>query len=126
MNLRNSIMLLRLLDTRKTLLSLIGFSILVSSCRSTPPAIDVSIWAGDSTKSQHNEPSCTGAISRAQDGLSISASSPAFDDYACLSYADLKKIYNLILQCKEWPRGGEHMSTDDIIRLRSEVFNKGE
>jgi len=80
--------------------SLILFSLSLSGCKGEPPALELTIWAGDS----HNA-----GISRSYEGKTISCSDPLFDDYMCISYADAKKIGETILKCKVWETSEEEV-----------------
>lgn len=62
-------------------------------CSHPIPKIDIQTWAGDSQKD---------GISRAQDNQTIECKDPRMDNYVCLSYADLQKIYETFFQCKQW------------------------
>lgn len=57
------------------------------------PPVDVTFWAGDSAHE---------GITRKQDQKTIPASDPSFNDMACLSYLDIRKIYAVLLSCKDW------------------------
>jgi len=57
------------------------------------PPVDVTFWAGDSAHE---------GVTRKQEGKTIKASDEAFDDLACLSYLDVRKIYDVLLSCKDW------------------------
>lgn len=66
----------------------------LTSCASQPiPALDVKTWAGDSAHY---------GITRSQDDETIYCEDPEFDEYACMSYSDIKKIYATLLQCQKW------------------------
>lgn len=66
---------------------------LSQGCVTPPPPMDVTFWAGDPDK---------GGISRSQENKTIGCHEPEFNDYACLTYADMQKIYATILKCKQW------------------------
>lgn len=68
-------------------------SISLAACNNKIPVWDAHFYAGNSR---------TGSIDRAQSGQSISCEDPRMDQMVCLSYADLKKGYNILLQCKDW------------------------
>lgn len=70
------------------------------------------MWAGDSA---------VAGISRSQDQAHISCADPKFEDYACLTYLDIKKIYSSMLQCQQW--GPPLASSSDLKRLLQK--NKG-
>jgi hypothetical protein len=76
----------------------------LSGCHTGIPKIDAEFWAGDS-KSK--------GISRKQEGQTIPCDDPVIDDYVCLSYEDLQKIYHTLLQCKQW--SGTTMSTREQL-----------
>lgn len=83
-----------------------GLSILLSGCKTAMPVIDITTWAGDS----QNE-----AISRKQENKMIQCHEPEFDDFVCIHYSDLNKIYNAMLQCKQW--GGPTMSSSELSKF---------
>src|ERR1700689_1859763 len=70
------------------------FYIFGTGCKTNPPAIDVTFWAGDSSKT---------GVTRAQDNQTLSCGSASFDDYACLTYEDIRKIWDALLLCEKWP-----------------------
>ncbi len=70
-------------------LSLLG----ASQCSTKPPAIDIELWAGDSA---------TSSIVRKQNSASIECRDVKFDDFVCVSYDDLAKVYSTIQKCKKW------------------------
>lgn len=75
-------------------LSIIYVSLNLQGCtKNQMPAVDVSFWAGDSEAV---------GIVRAQENKVIACAQAEFDQYACLTYADIKKLYAAMLQCKEW------------------------
>lgn len=80
------------------------------------PKIDVTTWAGDSFHE---------GISRGQEDRTISCSDRQIDEYVCMTYVDLRKIYNTMLQCKDW--GGTPVSadaTEDLVRRNSDVVER--
>lgn len=91
--------------------------LLLLGCKTAPlPKLDLSIWAGDSGSQ---------SIKRSKD--EIKSSDPKFDDYACVSYADLKKIFDTIVSCKEWPKGVQMMTAGEAnhaSKLYSDVAKK--
>lgn len=78
----------------------------LSGCANHPPKVDVSFWAGDSAKD---------GISRAQENKTMPCADPEFDNYVCLSYEDLKEIFDAMLLCKQW--SGTLMTNRDIRNL---------
>lgn len=75
-------------------LGIIFFIMTLPGCASTtPPPIDVQFWAGDSIEE---------GISRTQEKRFIECKASEFDEYVCLTYDDLKKIYEALLQCEDW------------------------
>lgn len=78
----------------------------LTGCSYHTPKIDVTFWAGDSIHS---------GISRSQDGETISCSDAKIDDYVALTYEDLKKIYQALLQCKEW---GVPVANDEEMKAQ--------
>lgn len=72
---------------------MIIFWLFGTGCSHNVPAIDVTFWAGDSAHS---------GISRSQESKTISCTDGLFDDYACLTYRDVQKIYATMLTCKNW------------------------
>jgi hypothetical protein len=89
----------------------------LGGCASQPmPKVDVSFWAGDSVNS---------GISRSQEKKTIACSAPEIDQYACLTYLDIKKIFSAMLQCQKW--GGPIATEQDVNNLLSknhEVIQK--
>lgn len=67
--------------------------VLTQGCKHTIPPIDVSFWSGDSAKD---------GISRSQENKTLQCNDPAFDQYVCLTYTDLQKIFSTMLECKKW------------------------
>lgn len=66
---------------------------LLQGCQ-TAPKVNVHWYAGDSANA---------GISRAQDHVTIKATSPQIDQMACLSYEDLKALYKTyIFGCSYW------------------------
>lgn len=90
----------------------------LSGCKSPDmPRVDVKFWAGDSAND---------GISRSQEGKTISCASPEFDEMACLTYTDMKKIFDLLLQCERWPRSAVMMTKRDkqrFLRENNEVIH---
>lgn len=95
-------------------LGIIFFILTLSGCQSNMPPIDVSFWAGDSAKS---------GITRSQESKTIECSSPEFDTYTCLSYADIQKIYGTLLECKQWPTLATSKQLKRFVSKNSEVIN---
>lgn len=69
------------------------FSILLAGCSSRPPAVDVTFWSANSE---------VDGIQRPQEGKVISCQSAQFDNYSCISYDDVAKLFKAFLQCKQW------------------------
>lgn len=65
-------------------------------CTSVPPKMDIIFWAGDSSKD---------GITRAQESRTIECDEAEIDDYACLTYEDVKKMFDTMNRCQDW--GGE-------------------
>lgn len=77
------------------------------------PAIHAKFWAGDSKND---------SITRSQDHDSLLCRDIQFDNYVCLTYEDLKKIYDTMLTCKEWgPPIINEAQTLAFIRSNPEV-----
>lgn len=77
--------------------------ITLPGCRSGAiPKVDVSFWAGD--------PAMDG-ISRAQEDQTISCRDAEFSEFVCMTYADLRKLYDTMLMCNEW--GTKTMNTKE-------------
>ena len=73
---------------------LILISLLLTACPSAPiPKINVSLWAGDSERQ---------GITRAQEKKTMACSDPQMDEFVCLTYEDLRRIYGLVLSCQKW------------------------
>lgn len=77
-------------------------------CKSAMPPVDVSFWAGDSAKE---------GITRSQESKTIACSDPAMDDYVCLSYEDVKKLFSILLQCQQWPSDINLVKTKALYRF---------
>lgn len=92
-------------------LSIVFVSLSLPACTHPMPAVDVTIWAGDSAKS---------GITRAQENRTLACAEPDFDEYACLTYQDIKKLYAMMLQCKEW---GPPIATQSQVKT---LFKKNE
>lgn len=75
-------------------IAIIVWILTLPGCKTPMPAIDVAFWAGDSAKD---------GVSRAQENKTMACSDPSFDDYTCLSYEDVKKIFALLQECQQWP-----------------------
>lgn len=71
-----------------------------------PPSLDIKLWAGDS---EHQ------SIRRAQENQEIFASSPEFDEYVCTTYTDLKRVYQLLSQCKRWESRGKAALNEEPV-----------
>jgi hypothetical protein len=65
-------------------------------------------WAGDSKKA---------GITRAQDSETIVCSDPKFDDYVAVTYADLRELREIMLQCKDWGNVQEAMPVEKLLEL---------
>lgn len=78
--------------------------VMTTSCSTNIPKIDVTMWAGDSAKA---------GVTRAQEHKTLACIDPQFDDYVCMSYSDVKRIWSTLLQCKNW--GSTKMATQSEI-----------
>lgn len=78
------------------------FLLICVGCRTTVPKIDVQTWAGDSEHA---------GITRSQENKTIECKDPKMDEFVCVSYEDLKKIYETFFLCKQWT--GDTMSSLD-------------
>ena len=58
------------------------------------PALNIKIFVGDSKDD---------GVQRAQAGELIKCTDPAIDQGYWMSASDLKSIYTLIQECKQWP-----------------------
>lgn len=95
-------------------ISIIIYLLALSGCRTAIPPMDVKFWAGDSHKS---------GITRSQDKTTLECSQPEFDQYVCLSYDDVKEIFNTMLKCKNWSsRGMTEKELKKIVRSNPEVI----
>lgn len=94
--------------------------VLLTACRSAPPKVSVDLWAGDSgatfDRSHRGDLNTTyrGGITRAQVGESIACDDIRIEEYVCMTYADLKKLFDLIWMCERWPRGMQRMNNEEI------------
>lgn len=81
----------------KTCFAILSLSLSVSSCGhgggGVMPALDIKLYAGSPAR---------GGIERAQDNEVLTCTDPRFNQYACLSYADLRKIYATLQRCESW------------------------
>lgn len=92
----------------------IGQAEAASTCSVTKkiPKIDVAIWAGDSA---------SGSIVRNQDQRAIACREPAFDQYTCMTYDDLKKIYSTLLKCKKWSDVVDEVAAQGFIQKNEDM-----
>jgi len=92
--------------------------VIQSGCKSMPPSIDAKFWAGDSQND---------GITRAQDHETIPCKDSRFDEYVCQSYADLRKIYQTLLKCKQWSTSldSEDMALLDYVLKQEEAKIQG-
>lgn len=98
---------LRTFLIRNQSLSILCF-LSITSCGHGPvPKWDGKIWAGDSKRA---------GIVREQDAEFISASDSLFDDYAAVTYADLRKLYVIFQSCKQWKHGTQMMSAGEALQ----------
>jgi hypothetical protein len=94
----------------KAHLSLLAIAVLTmgaTNCSHPIPKIDIKIWSGDSE---------TGSIRRSQEGEMILAMDGRFNNYACMTYDDLKKVYETLLQCKKWKRDTDLAPAYEVIQ----------
>lgn len=92
--------------------------IVLAGCRSAPPKVDVKLWAGDSERA---------GVTRSQTNETIACTDPAIDGLVCLSYADLKKLMDVIWSCEKWPATLQKMDRrgiDEALRLYSMISRK--
>lgn len=95
-------------------IGLIIFILTIPGCAGTHlPPIDASFWAGDSAKN---------GISRSQENRTLECKDPSFDNYTCLSYQDIQKIYDTMLECKEWPTLATHSQIKEFAKRNPEVI----
>lgn len=93
------------------LLSLIA--VYCAGCPGTEmPKIDVSLWAGDSHRA---------GVTRAQEQKTIACQDEQMDEFVCLTYDDLKKIYGTLLKCKKWGESVSQENTQKFIDHNPEV-----
>jgi hypothetical protein len=105
---------------KKTLQILMIFSgtLIANSCGSPNtkiPEIQIKTWAGDYRE---------GAIVRAQDNAKVSCRDSYFDNYVCLSYEDLKKIYETLLICKDWGASSNMMPIDRLLERNQDTYKQ--
>lgn len=93
--------------TIKVILIALALPLMGSNCSQPIPAIDIKIWSGDADK---------GSIRRAQVGDEILATDPRFNQYSCMTYDDLKKIYDTLLQCKKWRANVDLAPASQVIQ----------
>lgn len=93
---------------------IIGVVCFLPGCASQNiPPIDVSFWAGDSK---------LGGITRDQDNLVVACDTPEFDRYTCITYEDVQKIYNTMLECRDWPRLASVKEKNEMNQKNAEVI----
>lgn len=96
---------------------ILAYVLLTTGCKPvTMPSIDVQFWAADSERS---------SIVLKSEDAEISCASPDFDQYACLTYEDIQKIWDTMLQCKEW--NAEPINTAQarrLVRKNSHIVEK--
>lgn len=78
------------------------------------PAIDIRLYAGSPEK---------GGIERAQDKEVISCVEPRFNEFTCLTYSDLRRVYEILLQCRDWD-GISMISARSAFRKNPDVVKK--
>lgn len=97
-------------------MAIIFWVLALPGCKNPIPVIDVSFWAGDSAKD---------GVSRAQEGKTLACKDPQFDQFVCLTYEDLQKIYDTLLECKDWPKS--QLASDRDLRhfkkMNPEVYH---
>lgn len=79
------------------------------------PNIDIQMWAGDSSRS---------GITRSQEEKTLSCEDPQFDEFVCLTYEDLKKMYSTMLRCKKWGEVISEENTKKFIDKNPDVHHK--
>jgi hypothetical protein len=93
---------------------IVAVILLTPGCASNNmPPIDVSFWAGNSS---------VAGVTRAQEGKTLECNDPEFDNYTCLTYADLQKIYHTMLECKQWPLLAKTKDIKRFVRKNPEVI----
>lgn len=85
----------------------------LTGCKAPMPAIDVEFWAGDASQA---------GVTRRQEDHTLACADPEFDQYVCLTYKDIQKIFDTLLQCEEWPSPGE-LAKINLIKKNPEVDN---
>lgn len=97
-------------------LTIVYIALHLSGCSYPVPKVDVTFWAGDSAHA---------SIRRSQDEEQIFCSDPKFDEYAALSYQDIKNIYEAMLQCKEWgPPVATQQQLQTELKHNNEVIQR--
>lgn len=87
---------------KKLLLLIAPLLFMAHMCKTTPPSVDVKIYAADSA---------TQSIQRSQDNEIIYTNSSEFDNYMCMTYEDYKKLVETYLNnCKAWDKDIERYS----------------
>lgn len=85
-----------------------------SGCQTPPmPPIDVTFWSGDSSQS---------GITRSQENVTIQCNNPKFDEYVCLTYSDIQRIYDTMLECKQWPQLASKKQIKQLAKHNAEVI----
>lgn len=78
-----------------------------SSCNGTMPRWHGKIWAGHSA---------TQSVRRTQEGQSFPTSDPRFDQGGWISYEDIRKLFDILQQCREWEKGTELVPVNVVLK----------
>lgn len=95
------------------ILIVLGVLLMPGCASNNMPPIDVSFWAGNSSEA---------GITRTQENKTIDCKSPEFDNYTCLTYADIGRIYDTMLECKQWPLLAKTKDIKRFVRKNPEVI----
>lgn len=72
------------------------------------PRLDLELWSGDSMRA---------SVRRKQQNLEISCADRRLDGMVCMTYGDLREVYELLQKCERWPDGTVLMGQSDARRL---------
>lgn len=89
-------------------------TLLMLGCKTQMPKVDVELWAGDSSRS---------GITRSQEEKTMECRDEQMDEFVCLSYGDLKKIYSTLLMCKKWGTEVNESNTKDFLDKNPDIHH---
>lgn len=87
---------------------------LMTGCKTEMPKVDIELWAGDSHRA---------GVTRSQEEKTIACNDEQMDEFVCLSYADLKKIYSTLLKCKKWGTEVSSENTKEFMDKNPDIHH---